>query len=86
MSPVPINGTHFDPPESEDLNDSDNESIQTVSSISTEEMETYFTPRYGRNFHSHVIVNPYPLPVDDRELEASGIRSCEGLADELSRD
>jgi len=58
MSEDQRNGTLSD-------SDSDNGSI---SSMSTDEIESHFETRYGRRFHSHGTV-PYPLPADPFEMQ-----------------
>ena len=48
-------------PEEQDENNSDSD----VTSVSSDDFESYFREENGRRFHSHGI---YPLPVDDREV------------------
>jgi len=53
------------------ISDSDNESM---SSMTTTKIQSYFQTRHGRRFHSHSTV-PYPLPADEDEIQIRSNRS-----------
>lgn len=76
----PLNGRHgtsgvpttvpIDNPESDSDDSHVSDSSSSVDSIHSEEINAQFCNRHGRLFHSHSNTpqQPYPLPVDDREI------------------
>ncbi|KAI5121468.1 hypothetical protein M0805_003925 [Coniferiporia weirii] len=58
------------PPEDDDVG-SDHDSMDSLSSLSSNEIENHFVERHGRRFHSHGngVPGPYPFPVDELEKQ-----------------
>ncbi|THH03699.1 hypothetical protein EW145_g6079 [Phellinidium pouzarii] len=65
----PVNGAA--PPAEDDDAESDHDSVDSLSSMSSEEIESHFVVNHNRRFHSHGNggTRPYPFPVDELETE-----------------